>query len=115
MPTGHIRGHSASDFSRSFPCCSSCFSCLFCVGYSGVDGAAHDGGIGTAACHPLLRSGTVAHTLNRDRLRRQDRTLSMKQITSQSRHQMGLKLLNHPYREHPELPNLTGRLKSQKR
>jgi hypothetical protein len=30
-PTGHIRGHSASDFSRSFPCCSSCFSCLFCV------------------------------------------------------------------------------------
>jgi DNA-binding response OmpR family regulator len=50
------------------------------VGYSGVDGAAHDGGIGMAACHPRLRSGTVAHTLNLDRLRHRDRTLSMKQI-----------------------------------
>ena len=48
------------------------------MGYSGVDGAAHDGDIGTAAFHPLSRSGTVGHTLNPDHLR--DRTPNMKQI-----------------------------------
>jgi len=80
MPTGHTRGHSGSDFSRSFRSCSLCFSCSSYVGYSGVDGAGHVGDTGMGACHPLLRNGTVGPTLNPNRLLLRDRTPNMKQI-----------------------------------
>ena len=80
MPTGHTRGHSGSDFSRSSRSCSSYFSCSSCVGYSGVDGAARDGDTGTVACLPHLKSGTVGHTLKRDRLRHRDQMPNMREI-----------------------------------